>query len=86
MVLELVLVVEDWAVVVVHDGPVVELWELLDVIRVVVLQIWCMLNYMIVELHGGDVLHVVELVVQLGVEAWVFVVLVDAIHGQVLVG
>ena len=81
MVLELVLAVVDWAVVVVHDGPVVELRELLDVVRMVVLQIWCMLDYMVVEVHGGDILHVIVLMVQLGVVAWVLIVLMDAIQG-----
>ena len=85
VVLELVLIVINWAMVMVDDGPVVELRELFDVVRVVVGNIRCSLNHMVMVGDHLDVVPVVKLVVELRVVARVLPVEVNAVQGQVLV-
>mmetsp|Transcript_8478 Transcript_8478/g.10406 ORF Transcript_8478/g.10406 Transcript_8478/m.10406 type:complete len:251 (-) Transcript_8478:3592-4344(-) len=85
MVLELILPMVDGPVVVLHFRPVVEVRELLDMVRVVVWQVRRVLDRLLVEVHLLDIVLVVKLVVQLGVVAGVFAVTMDSIQRKVLV-
>ena len=73
------------AMIMVNRLHVVVVREILDVVRVVVGKVRCVLDSRLVEVDRLKIAWIVEFVVQLGVVAGVFTVEVDVIHGQLIV-
>jgi len=81
VMLILVLVVVDRPVSVVHGRHVVIVGEVLDVVRLMIRQVWRVLNRMLVEMDLLDVVLGIVIVIELGVVATMLAVQMSTVDG-----